>query len=112
MRLLLLLAAGRASLQPPESHVQRTEQTPAEADPEQMLDLDLETITARLVDDDGRIVVALQDADGVAYLSVRDNPGAERALRRLRIALERLEPEVRRRTVGWRQGPFTGPGTS
>lgn len=104
--------------------MQSTPPTPAEADPEQMLDLDLATTKARLIEDDGRIVIALADNYGVAYLSVRANADAESAVRRLRLALERLESEVKRRTVGyratpgptstpvgtpWLHGPLTGP---
>lgn len=88
------------------------QQAAVPAEPGEMLDLDLATVKARLVDDDdGRIVIALEDADGVAYLSVRANIDAESAVRRLRLALERLEPEVRRRTIGYRAEHIllTGP---
>lgn len=83
------------------------QQAAGPVEPDQVLDLDLASIGVRLVDDDGRLAIVLYDEGGVAYLTVRANPDAESVLRRLRVALERLEPEVKRRTIGYR--PVLGP---
>jgi hypothetical protein len=83
--------------------------TPPETGPYQVLDLDIRRVQARLDDTDEGLVIVLTDGDVEVHMAVRRNDDAWLHNRAAARALEQLEPEIRRRTIGWLHGPHTGP---
>ncbi|WP_433078824.1 hypothetical protein ACQP1P_38460 [Dactylosporangium sp. CA-052675] len=73
------------------------------------IELDIRA-TARVIEEDGGLVLLLEDEHGGRVrFAMRRDPASFFAVRRLALLIEHQANEVRRLSIGYREGPVNGP---